>query len=200
VRALLVSLALLVPGFASAEPVTYHMTGTVDMVDNGTAGTLDLSGTFALGATFTLDLTVERSSVASHPDQWTSLYSNMGKNAHFTIGSYACTGAVASAVIIENDYLGFDEIDFIMYTLTAPAVGQATPAILQVTLQNNLGTTLDSGVPPRPMPAMSNWPTKFFALSFSDGVSTGTVGGTFTDVSTPAQGTSWGRVKDLYRQ
>jgi hypothetical protein len=198
-RALPFALALLAASVAFAEPVTYHLTGTVDMVDAGGPGSLDLTGTFTLGTTFMLDLTVERSTVPSHPDAWTYIY-NVGKNAHFTIGSYACTGAGGAAVNIENDYYGFDEFDFFMYVLTAPPVGTATPQVFQLTLQNNAGNVLDSGALPRPMPDMSNWPTRFFTLSFSDGVNTGAVGGTLTDVATPVLATTWGGIKDLYRQ
>ena len=199
-RALPFLLALALPAVALAEPVTYHLTGTVDSVDNGTGNTLDLTGSFSPGTAFTLDLPVERSTVPLHPDQFTSLYSNIGTNAHFTIGSYACTGAPMTALIIDNDMYGFDDFNFVMYTVTAPPIGSIYPAIFELELQDAAGTALGSTLLPRPMPDMSAWTTKVWILGFSDNTTTGVVSGTLGAVSTPALSTTWGGIRALYRR
>ena len=199
-RALVLALAILAPQAAMTESITYHLVGTVETVDNGSANTIDLRGTFTPGTSFVLDLPVERSTVPNHPDEFTSIYSNMGTNAHFTIGPYACTGSASSAVAIENDFYGVDEFDFTMYTPTAPPAGTATPGFLQLALSDASGTALASNLLPRPMPDISAWSTRKWSLTFSGGGKYGTVAGQFGSLTTPAATTSWGRIRSFFRR
>jgi len=201
-RTFLAVLALVLPAVSSAEPVTYHMTGTVDAVTDGSGSSLDLRATFSVGAPITLDLTVERSTPPSVPDANTFIYPNTGMNLVFTIGSYTCTGAAGAGIIITNDLNGFDGFDYSAYTLTAPEIGGASSSIFVASLQDPQGLALDSGVLPRPMPDMPAWATKAFTLTLADPglLRTGTVSGTFGSVTTPAFAKSWGELKNRYRR
>lgn len=201
-RTLLAVLALLFPAVSSAEPVTYHLTGTVDAVTDGSGNSLDLRAAFSVGASITLDLTVERSTMPSVPDANTFIYANTGTSLAFTIGSYACTGAAGAGIIVTNDLNGFDGFDYSAYTLTAPEIGGASSSIFVASLQDPQGLALDSGALPRPMPGMPAWATKTFRLTLADPgiLKTGIVSGTFGSVTTPALARSWGEVKNRYRR
>jgi hypothetical protein len=203
-RPLFVVLALFVSAVpALAEPVTYHMTGIVDAVSDGSANTIDLRGSFTVGAAITLDLTVDRSTPPVPADAYTFVYPNLGMNLQFTIGGYACTGVAGAGIIVTNDYapLIFDDFTYAGYTLSAPVIGGASSSLFSFDLNDVSGTALGSGALPRPMPAMTSWSTKTFTLQLADPVlqTEGAVTGTFDGVTTPARDTSWGAIKGLYR-
>src|SRR5262245_39392951 len=111
-RTVLGLLALLVPVASFAEPVTYHLTGTVYQVSDGSTNTLDLRGSFTVGSAITLDLTVERSTVPFVADPNTFIYEDTGTSVAFTIGGYACTGAASAVITIENDLHGLDHFSY----------------------------------------------------------------------------------------
>lgn len=201
----LLLLALSAPA-VFAEPVTYHLTGTVISVSDGTAGTLDLTGTFSVSAPVTLDITVQRSSVPVTTDNIAYVYVNAGTALLLTIGSYSVTGATVNVIAVVNDQPNgggpnLDEFSYIADGLVAPPLGTNTGAELSLTLDDLNGVALSSGALPRPMPDMSNWSSKTFGLAFVSSISSnvGTVLGTFGAVTTPAQGASWGRIKADYR-
>jgi len=206
-RALLATLGFLaLSGPASAETITYYMTGTVTYVDNGTGGTVDLSGIFTVGASFSTHITIERSSGLSGSDGIVFLYLNPGRGLVFDIGSWECTSALATAIGVVNDQMSPTPVDAFTYqasSLTAPAFGFISASEFSVNLTDNDGTALSSGALPKPMPDLSSWESKEFSVGFTDfstqqqpvGYVTGTIG----TLATPAKGSSWGAVKALYR-
>jgi hypothetical protein len=206
-RALLAILVLLaLAGPSSAEEVTYSMTGTVDYVDNGTGGSLDLSGIFLVGASFSTYITVERSSVPISPDGIAFFYTNPGTDLVFDVGSWQCTFAGATVIGLINDQPIPTPVDDFAYQaslLNAPSFGFISATFFAVTLNDDDGTALSSGALPKPMPDLSEWETKEFTVGFTDfstvpekvGFLTGTIG----TLSTPAKASSWGALKGLYR-
>jgi len=205
-RALLATLVLLALARpASAEPVTYHMTGTVTQVDNGTGGTVDLSGIFLVGASFSTYITVERTTVPTSPDGIAFLYLNPGTDLVFDVGSWECTAAGATVIGVVNDLTNPTPVDAFVYQsnlLTAPAFGSITATEFSVSLTDNDGTVLSSGVLPKPMPDLSNWESKDFSIAFTDNSAqqetVGFVTGTIGTLASPAKRSSWGAVKALY--
>jgi hypothetical protein len=206
-RALLGTLVLLaLSGPASAETVTYYMTGTLTHVDNGTGGSVDLSGIFPVGASFSTYVTIERSTALTSSDGIAFLYLNPGIGLAFDVGSWQCTAAGATAIGVVNDQPSPTPLDAFAYQaslLTAPAFGFISATAFSVDLTDNDGTALSSGALPRPMPDLSSWESKEFSVGFTDfstqqqpvGFVTGTIG----TLATPAKDSSWGAVKALYR-
>lgn len=205
-RAALVPLLLCTASLTRAETVTYHLTGTVISVSDGSLGTLDLSPTFTNGAPITLDITVQRSTTPITSDNIVYFYLNPGTALSFTVGSYVCTGAFANVASVVNDLTGgpgplMDEFVYQASGLVGPPVATATTSALALNLGDFDGTVFASGALPRPMPALTNFENKTFELTYADDVlqKTGIVDGTMTGVTTPARGTSWGRIKSDYR-
>src|SRR5262245_40968098 len=114
---------------AGAEPVTYHWTGTVTSVTDGSNGTYDLTGTFSNGQAVVFDLTVERTTNRTEYPHSTR-YENPITDLYSTIGTYVFSGTNPSSNIsVVNDnpdgeYL-IDDFSGIATTLVGDPVGTA---------------------------------------------------------------------------
>src|SRR5262245_22558473 len=102
-RVLALAAALSTAQVAEAGTVTHHFRGTVDFVTDGTLGSIDLTGSFSIGQTLQLTMTVERSTPASAQDPITALYHNSVTQFGFTLGTYVCTGAGFDDSEVWND-------------------------------------------------------------------------------------------------
>src|SRR5262245_57216048 len=79
---------------ASAERVTHQFRGTVATVSDGSSpGTIDLTGSFSVGQTLQLTMTVEQSTTPEFQDPYRAFYSNSVSRFGFTLGSYVCIAA-----------------------------------------------------------------------------------------------------------
>jgi len=200
---------------ASAEPVTYHFTGTVTFVTDGTFGSYDLRGQFANGQAVTMDMTVERATTGSQSLPYLTTYANPVTDLAATIGTYVFTGTnpFGSIGVVNdgpnapigpatNGSAFFDEFYGIFQGLEGNPIGTANLSDINFTFADAEGTALSDQMLPRIFPAMTNFETKQMVVSWVAPPTfvQGTVEIDFSGVSTPAQGTSWGRVKNLYRR
>jgi len=201
-RLCIAALALLFDaGSASAEPVTYHMTGIVTEV----SGTL-VSSLFSVGDSFVLDLTVERTTVPL-PDKQeaAATYLNAGTSLVFDVGSWQCSGASDNLIVVMNDFPvpqddGPDQFDYDATGLSTQPLGSIIATEFRLTLGDLAGDALSSVEIPRTMPEPSSWETRTFSIAFAEGLTLGNVAGTIVTSATPASSASWGAIKNLYRQ
>ena len=199
------AMLLLVPALAWAEPVTYHWTGTVVSVTDGTNGTYDLRGTFSNGQAATFDLTVERSTPGTPVGSYYMSYSGAVNSLAATIGTYSFTGTFPiSSIDISNDNpdVGHTYDDFYcnVNPLSGNPIGTVNLSDAAFTFSDQEGTSWSSKALPRPFPAMSGFEYKFVDVSWGNLSTQGSVRVSFDAVTTPAFGSSWGALKNLYRQ
>jgi hypothetical protein len=209
---LLLLAALLAAPRAEAEPVTHQFVGTITTITNGSAGMLDLTGTFTMGAAVTLDCTVERSTPGVAQDAYVTAYTDPVTMVAFTIGSWSGGGAPSnSGVTVTNNApspgfsaqaVNYDQYSWNALGVAAPPLGTTTLQSLTSTLDDIEGTVFDSGAIPRVFPDLSVFDGKtatFLLFDFAQ-FKSGYVMATLSSVSTPAQATTWGGLKALYRR
>jgi hypothetical protein len=173
-------LVLAVVGRAEAEPVTHQFTGQISSF----GGSLNLSSLFSLGDPVTM--------------------------VAFTVGSWSGGSAPASsgATVTNNapspgqPGVFYDQWYWNAQGVSAPVLGTVHLSTISSTLDHIEGTVFDSGAIPRVFPALGVFDGKtatFLMIDFST-FQSGYFFVTLAGVTTPAQGTSWGGIKALYRQ
>ena len=191
---------------AGAEPVTHQFTGQITSF----GGSLDLSAFFSIGDAVTLDCTVERSTTPEPQDAYVTAYTNPVTMVTFTVGSWSGGSAPASsgATVTNNapspgqPGVNYDQWYWNATGVTAPPLGNVNLQILSSTLDDIEGTVFDSGAIPRVFPALGVFDGKtatFLMIDFST-FQSGFFMATLSGVTTPARGTTWGGIKDLYRR
>jgi len=199
-------LVLAVVGRAEAEPVTHQFTGQISSF----GGSLNLSSLFSLGDPVTLDCTVERSTTPEPQDAYVTAYTNPVTMVAFTVGSWSGGSAPASsgATVTNNapspgqPGVNYDQWYWNATGVTAPPLGSVNLQILSSTLDDIEGTVFDSGAIPRVFPALGVFDGKTATFQFFDfgTFQSGYFFVTLSGVTTPARATTWGGIKDLYRQ
>jgi len=209
---ILAVLALAAPR-AQAEPVTHQFVGQLTTITNAASGFLDLTGVFTMGAAVTLDCTIERSTPGLPQDAYVTGYTDPVTMVTFTIGSWSGGSAPSSssATVTNNapsplkfpqtQLVNYDQYSWNALGVTAPALGTATLQSLTSTLDDVDGTIFASTAIPRVFPDLSAFEgkTATFLLFDITQLKSGYVMATLSSVSTPAQATTWGGLKALYR-
>jgi hypothetical protein len=196
---------LLSAAAAQAEPVTHQFTGQITSF----GGALNLSSLFSIGDPVTLDCTVERSTTPEPQDPYVTAYTNPVTMVAFTVGSWSGGSAPASsgATVTNNapspgqPGVNYDQWYWNAQGVSAPVLGNVHLSTISSTLDDIEGTVFDSGAIPRVFPALGVFDGKtatFLMIDYST-FQSGYFFVTLAGVSTPAQGTSWGGIKALYR-
>lgn len=196
---------LLSAAAAQAEPVTHQFTGQITSF----GGALNLSSLFSIGDAVTLDCTVERSTTPEPQDPYVTAYTNPVTMVAFTVGSWSGGSAPASsgATVTNNapspgqPGVNYDQWYWNAQGVSAPVLGNVHLSTISSTLDDIEGTVFDSGAIPRVFPALGVFDGKtatFLMIDYST-FQSGYFFVTLAGVSTPAQGTSWGGIKALYR-
>jgi len=191
---------------AGAEPVTHQFTGQITSF----GGSLNLSSLFSIGDPVALDCTVERATTPEPQDAYVTAYTNPVTMVTFTVGSWSGGSAPASsgATVTNNapspgqPGVNYDQWYWNATGVTAPPLGNVNLQILSSTLDDIEGTVFDSGAIPRVFPALGVFDGKtatFLMIDFST-FQSGFFMATLSGVTTPARGTTWGGIKDLYRR
>jgi hypothetical protein len=210
----LVALVLAAPR-AQAEPVTHQFTGQLTMITNGSGSLLDLTGVFTLGQAVTLDYTIERDTPPVQQDPYTSAYTGAIEALAFSIGSWSGSGTPAYSFTTVSDNvpspgLRFPQTQAVTYDqysaqvqggISAPPIGDTAMQSLTWTFDDVQGTVFGSTGIPRVFPDLGAFEGKTLTILFFDftQLKSGYVMATLAGVSTPAQATTWGGVKALYR-
>ena len=191
---------------AGAEPVTHQFAGQITTL----GGSLDLSGVFSIGQPVTLDCTVERDTPGVPQDAYVTAYTNPVTMVAFTIGSWSGGSAPSSSnATVTNDAPSpappsviYDQWSWNALGVTAAPLGNLMLSSLTSTLDDIEGTVFDSGAIPRVFPALGAFEgrTATFLLINLSTFQSGYVMATLANVSTPAEGKTWGGIKALYRQ
>ncbi len=205
--------AALLTSPVAGEPVQHTYTGTVDFVTDGSAGTVDLTGTFSSGQAVTLIYTTERTTAGFPSKTGEIVYFGAVTALSLAIGTY--TGGLGpasfSSIIVGNDINlvarerpSSPMVDFYFFTVSSPtgaSVGQAVPTALELDLWDDEATQFADASLPRVMPDLAAFETSTWVLTFFDSNVTmiGLVSGSLGSVSTPASASTWGRVKAQYR-
>ena len=207
-RALALVAVVLAAPQAWAETVTYHFTGQLTTITNGSGGTADLTGIFSLGQPVTLEYTIERSTPAEPQDPHTSGYTGAITALSFSIGSWSGSGTPGySFTTVLNDEPSpvsgvYDEYSAqVQGGISAPPIGNAQLTSLTYTFDDVQGTVFNSTAIPGVFPDLSSFEGKTLTVLLLD-MSTfksGYVMATFDGGSTPTEPGTWGRLKSLYR-
>ena len=193
---------------AAAERVQHTFTGVVTSVTDGTGGTVDLTGTFAIGQTFTLVTMIERETNGNVFTPGELFYLDAVTQWSLVIGPYTRVPGPAvnlSGIGLWNDVTGLNGEDYDRYELTIPQpyalpVNNAIPSWIVLNLADADATALVDDSLPREFPDIANFETATWRVDFHDsGLQLGGgIGGTLSGVSTPAAVTTWGRMKSQY--
>ena len=201
-----VLLLLLFASRAGAEPVTHRFTGQITSF----GGTYDLSSVFSIGQAVTLDCTVERSTTPEPQDAYVTGYTNPVTMVAFTVGGWSGGSApsISNATVTNNapspapPNNPYDQWSWNAQGVSAPALGTVMFQSLTSTLDDVDGTVFSSQAIPRVFPALGAFEGKTATFLFIDfnTFQSGYFMATLADVSTPAEGTTWGGIKALYRR
>ena len=197
---------LLLASRAGAEPVTHRFTGQVTSY----GGALNVSSLFPPGTAVALDCTVERTTTGVPEDAYVTAYTDAVTMVAFTVGSWSGGSApsTSSAKVTNNapspapPNNPYDQWTWNALGVTAPALGNVMLQTLTSTLDDVDGSVFDSGAIPRVFPALGAFEGKTATFLFIDfgTFQSGYFMATLSDVSTPAQGTSWGGIRARYRR
>jgi hypothetical protein len=201
------ALTLAVPR-AQAELVTHQFTGQLTTITNGSGVTADLTGLFTLGQPVTLEYTIELDTPPEPQDPYTSGYTGALTALSFSIGSWSGSGtpAYSFTTVLDNEPSPVSGV-YDQYSaqvqggISATALGNTTLASLTYTLDDVQGTVFDSKAIPRVFPNLGVFEGKTFTVLLFDldQLKSGYVMATLAGVSTPAQPSTWGRLKALFR-
>jgi hypothetical protein len=204
----LAALVLLASG-AQAETVTHQFTGHLTTITDGSGGTTaDLTGLFTMGEAVTLEYTIERSTTAEPQDPHTSGYTGAITTLSFSIGSWSGSGTpgYSFTTVVDNEPSPvsgvYDEYSAqVQGGITAPPIGNAQLTSLTYTFDDVQGTVFNSTAIPAVFPDLGSFEGKTLTvLLFDMGTfKSGYVMATFDGGSTPAQASTWGQLKGLYR-
>ena len=195
---------------ARAEQVTHQFNGQLTTITNGSAGMLDLRRVFSLGQAVTFEYTIERDTPPAEHDPYTDSYTDGISALSFSIDTWSGAGTPVYSLMTVTDNQPSPGNPSILYDqnsvqiqggITAPEIGGATLQSLTWTLDDIQGTVFDSKVIPRVYPALNVFEGKTMTVLVFDfnQLKSGYVMATLSSVATPAQATSWGEVKALYR-
>lgn len=206
---------LLAAPHAQAEPVTHQFTGQLTTITGGSGGSLDLTGVFTLGQAVTLDYTIERDTEPAEHDPYTSSYTDAITTLSVSIGSWSGSGTPAFSFTTVSDnapspgakFPRTQGIEYDQYSgqvqggVTAPPAGGSTLQSLTYTFDDVQGTVFNSTVLPREFADLGQFEGSTLTILFFDfaQLKSGYVMATLGGVTTPAQATTWGGVKALYR-
>ena len=188
---------------AWAEPVTYHWTGNIIDVTDGTNGTADLRGTFSIGQAATFDMTVERATSGAPFGSSFTEYVNAITQLTATIGTYSFSGTFPTTTITigndapDNGFLN-DSFFTIVQPLEGDPIGPLNLSDANFSFYDPQGAAFTSGILPRPFPLLS-FETRGVDVSWGSLSTQGVVRVEFSAGTTPALGTTWGRIKTDYR-
>ena len=191
---------------AWAEPVTYQLTGTVISVTDGTNGTVDLRGSFSNGQAATFDMTVERSTAGTPSGGYYTTYVNAVTGVVGTIGTYSFSSKFPTTTLYvgnDNPDNGFfnDDLFVIVQPLTGDPIGSLNLFEANFSFQDQTGASFASQALPRIFPAsIPNSMICQVDVSWVSLSGQGVVRVVFNTSTTPAQSTTWGGIKNLYRQ
>lgn len=205
----LVVLVLAAPR-VGAEPITHQFTGQLTMMTDGSGLFLDLTGVFSLGQPVTLDYTIETDTPSVPEDAYTAGYTDAITALSFSIGSWTGSGTPGYSLTTVTDNAPspapggapYDQYSAQMQGgLAAPPLGTIMFQTLTYTFDDVQGTVFGSTALPRQFPDLSAWEGKTLTFLFFDfaQLKSGHAMATLSGVTTPAQVTTWGGLKALYR-
>jgi hypothetical protein len=181
-----------------AEPVRYEFTGVVDLVSDGTGGSLDLTSAFVPGQAMTFVATVERSTTG-YPLGDGTFYLDAITQWSITSGGYV--RVLGPAVSSSGIYLENGQCELQIPQPYSPSVGAAIAVNLLLNLLDAEGAAFADEELPRTMAPVDELETATWSLQFSDLVAAGGgVSGRLLSVTTPATTATWGRIKAGYRR
>lgn len=200
---------VLVAPRAEADPVTHRFSGQLTTITDGSGVTADLTGLFTVGQSVTLEYTIEQSTTPEPQDPYTSGYTGALTALSFSIGSWSGSGTpdYSFTTVVDNEPNpvgpgAYDEYSAqVQGGITAPPIGTATLVSLTYTFDDVEGTVFNSTAIPHVFPDLSAFEGKTLTVLLFDTSQfrSGYVMATLTDVTTPAQPRTWGRLKTLYR-
>jgi hypothetical protein len=209
-RCALAFVLLLVALPAGAEQVTHQFTGQLTTITDGSAGRLDLRSVFSLGQAVTLEYTIERGTSPTEHDPYTDAYTDGISALSFSIDAWSGSGTPIFSLMTVTDNapspgnpaIPYDQNSVqIQGGITAPEIGGSTLQSLNWTFDDVQGTVFDSKVIPNTFPDLAAFEGRTLTVlvfNFSE-LKSGYVMATLAGVTTPAQPSSWGQVKALYR-
>ncbi len=198
---ILVSLLLVAPR-VQAEEVTHQFTGVLTTVTNGSGNTADLTGLFSLGQAVTFQYTIERNATGVPQDAYVTGYQDALTEFAFSIDTWAGVGVPTFSLTTVTNNAPYDQYSAqVQGGITTPPLGNTMMQSLTYTLDDVQGTVFGSQAIPREFPELSVFEGKTFTILFFDftQIRSGYVMATLDGVATPAQPTTWGGLKDLYR-
>lgn len=189
--------AALLPGSASALPVTYQFSGQVAVL-TGTLG----STAVTVGMPVTLTFTVERSTPGIEPTIAGAIYGNAITDLSFAVGGTVGQGVPSSSLMyITNDASRLgpadDEIEWTAYGLPSSIAGTNEALVYFDFIDTDeralASTAISAGVD------WTQFENQAITITFTDGSQNLNVGVNVSGIATPAPATSWGRIKADYR-